>query len=855
MESLRIASPSIANLKAASLQASKGTLETLVDNTEMRHGGQNSTIESHASSKLEDYVPQSPIVGNEQVKIAPRAPAPAGDEISCVSTVKEGSPLSSAPLVHLYNMGISHHLRSQSTATSVAPTRPSTPVLNATKPDESRRNERKMSGSGFGSSDIPESWGRVIKDETSSIYSSAVQSPIESFKESKPELPKIDTDHHVQEPEVIDRAADSVALEEVIPTTDGSTSKTKPIQSPSEPSHPSLSGPGKTSRFKEEFKLAGFKQVPRPRSLIGLFQSKKTVRPCSENLGSMDGSLDEPQRLQRALALTERHDATGLMASAIITNRDEKAALLLPGHKDQADLVGVRERSHSFSRPRTHSAAGGSIDAAGPACSLPAPLERRARSAVQLKPEFSTPVFSESTLNPPSEQRSKSRALSVAIDPGMLPPISLEPRRSISTPAFQLNDVTVDLKSETSENTTVVTPASATYPALREESIEDSEADLGAWARYPSHTREIRTGSAGLSDNVKTRDFAYHPGINATVESSSGEEASSGKRKKGKKKKQRPRTGMPKSRSMMFAKEFFKNYARHIRAPNVEFLKHGHGHRTSISTGGKLEYPELEILPPAFAATPIMDSPGRSDDEGLHNRDSANADRIELRVFTPGQSSLARRASLMPRRLSDVPPDVDGAPVDAEVFNRQSRRSVSSPSLALSHGPESIYSQNNAQFWSRMYESCVELPRFSVSADHSVSHSRQVSAIQCHSSSEDHVDKMNPSVPLLVDEVLPDHTMATVIQKDEMPDPLCLHHPTLAEDKLQVVARMGAESQISILSLPARLGHDKKDSVCSVDNIRASSMDLWKLLKETEEKERLRLMGTKRVSVEVDDIV
>jgi len=313
---------------------------------------------------------------------------------------------------------------------------------------------------------------------------------------------------------------------------------------------------------------------------------------------------------------------------------------------------------------------------------------------------------------------------------------------------------------------------------------------------------------------------------------------------------------MPKSRSMMFAKEFFKNYARHIRAPNVEFLNHGHGHRTSISTGGKLEYPELEILPPAFAATPVLDSLDRFDDEHLHNSDSANAEAIELRALTPGESSLLRRPLLMPRRLLDVPSDVDGAPVDAEVFNRQSRRSVSSPSLALSHGPESIYSQNNAQFWSRMYESCVEFPRFSVSADHSVPHSRQVSAIQCHSSAEDEVDEMNPSAPLLADGLLYNPAMATVIQrKDEMPNSICLHHPTLAADKLEVGARMGAESQISCQSLPARLGHDKRDSVCSIDSIRASSMDLWKLLKETEEKERLRLMGEKRGSVEVDNIV
>ena len=821
---------------------------------------QSITIENEMSSKVEDHISHSPIVDDPQTKIAGPACALTGDAVPCANNMGEGNSLLTAPLVHLYNMRISHHLRSQSAVTSAGPTQlsTSTPITTRQRDETSpscgvsKRNVRQMSSSGFGSADIPESWGKVIKDETSSIYSSTVETQIAGQMESNIELPEVETDHHSKERAAVDRGADSAAPEDVISTVDEPASQGKPGEVQSEPKTLGLRGTEKTSRFKEEFKTVDSKQAPRHKSLMGLFQSKKISRSCSGALGSMGGPVDEPQRLQRAMALTERQDATGLMASAIKQNRDEKAALLLPGHKDRADIVGVRERSHSFSRPRTYSTAGGSIDAAGPACPLPPPLERRARSAVHLKPEFSTSVFSKSTSNASSEQHPKGRALSIAIDPGLPDPVSMESERSSTTPVWQLNDVSVDITSEPSINALSGTPASAIYHDLREKDLEDSETDFGAWARYPSHTRDSRTGSAGPSDNVKTRDFAYHPSIAAIVESSSEEDTPSGKQKKSKK-KPKTRTGMPKSRSMTFAKEFFKNYAKHIRAPNVEFLKYGHGHRSSISTGGKLEYPELEILPPAFAATPISENPDLFGDKTLGYRGSNNGSDIELRVLTPGQSSLARRASLTTRRLSVAPPGVDGPPDNSEILCRQSRRSVSSPSLALSHRPESIYSQNNAQFWSRMYESCVELPRFSVSADHSMSRSRQVSAAEYRYSSEEQDDSLAASMPLLADEALYGFAVSPVTQSN---DEIC-HSPVLnlmelAEHKRQVSVWARTESPISSQSLPARLGHSSRKSICSVGSIRASSMDLWKLLKATEENERLRLMGVTRVSGEAD---
>lgn len=848
MESLKITSPSISNLGVMKQDSwRKNNIAFSTDSDTSAPEQQAKLGESHRpSSNKEDE--QIPVVQQPVTLVHPRHSTP--DAICFNHNEALAAPGPTAPMVHLYNMRISHHLRSQSTSTSVAPTRTASPIEHKTRHSigtsvacfPSRVHQRKMSSSGFASADVPGAWGKVVKDESSSIYSSAVPSHVASPVDSKIDLPRIEQPHHIPESKMIEGPTYTLTPEDVITPAKESAPESEAVELESKPNNPSSSTLGKTSRFKEDFKAVSSKRASRHKSLISLFQSKKKLVSYSDSMGTMDGSIDdEPQRLQRAIALSDKHNATGLMASAIKQNRDEKAALLLPGHKDQADRAGVRERSHSFSRPRTLSSASGIIDLPGPVHQIPQ-FDRRSRSAVPLKPEFTTPVFSESALSLPSEQRMKNRALSVALDPTALVPGPM--------PAFQLNDVPFDVSSEPS---TITLPAPLSFvfdEVSAEEDYQDfanQNGDLGAWARYPSHTRAARTGPAGPADNVKTRDFAYYPNVTVIVESSSDEGTPADKEKK-RNKTSRNRTGIPKSRSMMFAREIVKNYIKHIWAPNIEFLKHGHGHRSSISTGGKLKHPELEILPPVFAAMPIVE-------EGAGPANSETGDGIELQVLTPGQTSMARPASPPSRRLSTIPPDCDGAAPDDCYFNEvdtvtKARRSVSSPSLPVTPGPGSMYTQNNAQFWSRMYESCVELPRFSISADQSMSHSRQVSHSSHQSSSESHDAATAQAMPLLIDEILATTRFSTEGQKFQDATPIAAveGHGSLIEDTLRTWSRSGSPSS---QSLPARLGHAKKESVVSMQSIRESSMDLWKLLKETEEKERMKLMGWMRASVDV----
>jgi hypothetical protein len=63
------------------------------------------------------------------------------------------------------------------------------------------------------------------------------------------------------------------------------------------------------------------------------------------------------------------------------------------------------------------------------------------------------------------------------------------------------------------------------------------------------------------------------------------------------KKKRATPSGVSKSSSMTFGKNFFKDYTKLFRSQSAEFRRHGHGHHSSIAIGGLLDYPELEVLP------------------------------------------------------------------------------------------------------------------------------------------------------------------------------------------------------------------------------------------------------------------
>lgn len=127
-----------------------------------------------------------------------------------------------------------------------------------------------------------------------------------------------------------------------------------------------------------------------------------------------------------------------------------------------------------------------------------------------------------------------------------------------------------------------------------------------SWARYPSHNRPERSSSpAGISDQVYARDFAITPsGPVPRVSSSSEHEPSSPLSKSNiNSTKGKPETMSFGRRMLSTISGLYKSQSQELQR---RLANEARGHRSSISEGGKLEYPELEML---GSISPPMPSP------------------------------------------------------------------------------------------------------------------------------------------------------------------------------------------------------------------------------------------------------
>ncbi|KAM0795087.1 hypothetical protein BDR22DRAFT_826394 [Usnea florida] len=119
-----------------------------------------------------------------------------------------------------------------------------------------------------------------------------------------------------------------------------------------------------------------------------------------------------------------------------------------------------------------------------------------------------------------------------------------------------------------------------------------------SWARYPSHTRPERSVSpAGVSDQVYSRDFAnFSPGTVSKVSKNESSPVSNSEKV------------MTKSRT--FGKQLLSTVSSIYKSQSQDLQRRiadeARGHRSSISEGGVLEYPELEML---GSISPPMPSP------------------------------------------------------------------------------------------------------------------------------------------------------------------------------------------------------------------------------------------------------
>lgn len=109
------------------------------------------------------------------------------------------------------------------------------------------------------------------------------------------------------------------------------------------------------------------------------------------------------------------------------------------------------------------------------------------------------------------------------------------------------------------------------------------------WARYSSEDRELRNGPASelTGDDVKVRDF--QPAVEK-IESPGSSPTKFDRLRRKEKIKLRAKT-------VVLKRMLLTDIPTAFKSSNGTFRRREHGHRSSVSTGGNLEYPELELLP------------------------------------------------------------------------------------------------------------------------------------------------------------------------------------------------------------------------------------------------------------------
>ncbi|MCJ1357524.1 MAG: hypothetical protein MMC33_007520 [Icmadophila ericetorum] len=173
-------------------------------------------------------------------------------------------------------------------------------------------------------------------------------------------------------------------------------------------------------------------------------------------------------------------------------------------------------------------------------------------------------------------------------------------RRNFSTSSTASEDplsgyeVTVYSQGKCPESTSD-TDAASLSRRTQEQRLISYRTPPASWSRYPSHLRSARGAAAGAADKVVVRDFSEEGDAKAELHKDV--------------KDQNSHLGKTKSRSMTFGKSVFKKMGRLYASKSATFRSFEYGHRSSISAGGKLEYPELEILPPMFATDKLRQIP------------------------------------------------------------------------------------------------------------------------------------------------------------------------------------------------------------------------------------------------------
>lgn len=366
-------------------------------------------------------------------------------------------PSFSSTSIHLQSMRISHHLRSISTASinnSICGREGG--YLNnihdgsntVFEDKQLPRRSRYTSSTGFESKKLPLTWGKVIKDDSSSVYSYITQASGRSTPDFANNVRRSLSVETIQ--------ANTQAPNESILRFNFGEDTDAASRDPGQIPDQELKNSGKN----EIAAVDGGKSTP---SLVDT--SIKSPRQVS--FAECNESIPEKQNLETK--------------NSVISSEAPKVRALLP-----------RSRTRIFLRKK------GSINY------LDGTEERKSRRSKSMYGLYSADKDSKylglSKKHPLGNEISTSFSFSSPkraakpLDDSDLDKIEDKAPSSDKIQAFRERKSMHQLKSERRET--------------KRENSTQSHQNLGSWSKYPSHTRAERTGTAGPRDLVYSKDFA-----------------------------------------------------------------------------------------------------------------------------------------------------------------------------------------------------------------------------------------------------------------------------------------------------------------------------------------------------------
>lgn len=498
---------------------------------------------------------------------------------------------------------------------------------------------------------------------------------------------------------------------------------------------------------------------------------------------------DDPERtLHRANALRgpgRKGTEETLMEKALLQHQAEKAALLRPSHQK---ISGA-----------------------------PSPL---------YSPVFTSPFGFQST--------SEARLAAAALE-------DLDPLESVESPAARRSQSMHDLRSSQGTATGISLlrkKKRSTIWTMNTATTKGTRAHLRAiapphsWSRYPSHTRERRCSPAGRRDGIICRDFAHDRETRKVQQTASSNEISDSPQSWPRLVNAKRRNWIVKSRSMTFG-AVFRYYSDLLTSSAAR------NRRSSTATGGRLEHPELEVLPPvlpthsttsqqAGAATQLScfvegenyDAKG----EGLdhlnvrHQESASDVDKSPSACTPPVESLHDGTQSLHSQAAAEF---VSGDPAEDE--------SVLSGSVdgVVENRPADPDRALSARRLSRMYQAYVRLP---ASLDNT-----EVERSGATNESIYMPDESTTAGPSEVDAKTPTAELLThhFDQRRLSSGPVTRHFP-------------------SVTVIDDRKGHWRSVSLLSVDSgksVRKSTRDLLETVRANEAQELEKLLGTSEISM------